>query len=694
MPTLPVYQSQQQYSPESASVSVDPRSAGNSSRQLIASGRAVGTFANNIQKIQDTWHRAEVATNYTVSKNQFKSELNQIVTDAANDKDWRNRQKHIDKLSELKANQPQMGDELVQKTFDSESNLLAENAQRKVESFSKSRMVEHMRAAIEPEHEDNKDKYLNMDENIGALTTQEKRAAKYQDQESYDAMINNRVNLARQQVKEDATETMQTHLENGFITEEEFQDKVKEMDGWEADRARNDVISNPQHVIDNIDSYTLDDKDKRDVLTLAYATKQHDAEIQESAKLEVQAETEDELKDQVLSITDGSMTSAELVELSNDLDNKLLSGEISPRFASYSQRVLQNHMNTKAQEERQANEAQREFNNQIKEAVTAEQKKRKIAQDAKDAVAKEAEKKFQEKKEFERDLINGASSGRMLMGLERILNQSEYSNRRNQLKKIESLRNSVLDDKNLTYKEKKARLSQITSYISKKQSKLETGLSKSNDDGFKEYFNTAKKMYNFSDDEAYYVIGTLSNRTLGLNLSKKDMEKEFIKASIATGGGSFALLNSMDQDLKMIYPDDTVRVERVDTGEYVITREFTVNGESKKQIFYKDEWNAKREEIMNSSDKKEEDLNILNSMIKELSALKPNDTFKIKTILVGERYENVVIQEYELNGRMEEGVYFPENWHITGKRLRGEKKKKQLDKQIQESMPVDGVRKG
>lgn len=241
MPRLPVYTGQIQPSAQSAG-RVNPASFAQSSLQIA--GQAIGSFGDHIEKIEDTWKKAEVSTNYNVSRNTRKANINRLLFEAQNDQDSSGdaRKKYLNSLDKIYKERGTMGDDRVQRLYDSESQLEISGARIKLDQFYRNKMVKKNREQIVIDAQDSKNDYINTE---------------WDDPSS------------RSRLKEGLKDRLDSSFASMFISELEYRDSVKGMDEWEYSRAIEDVSKDPQLLLQNIYKYDLTAKEKKKVINTA-----------------------------------------------------------------------------------------------------------------------------------------------------------------------------------------------------------------------------------------------------------------------------------------------------------------------------------------------------------------------------------------------------------------------------------------
>ena len=248
---------------------MDPNMAGTGGRAMQGLGKALGTFVSNVEKIKDGWQRAEVSTNYTTAKNSRKQQINEIMNRAQNDPNTGNRQVYLDEIEQVRGSMPQVGDERVQRVQDSETDLSLSIAGMQVTSFFKSKMVDFQRGQIVENTANTENDYNN----TSSLQSEKARSLAHTIKDDGETYVESEIlkygTQIRQAIKDKNKEELKSYLDQGFITNAEYDGSIKDMDEWEYKRANIDLQEDPESVVRNLKTYDLTPKQKREVLKSA-----------------------------------------------------------------------------------------------------------------------------------------------------------------------------------------------------------------------------------------------------------------------------------------------------------------------------------------------------------------------------------------------------------------------------------------
>ncbi len=307
MPRLPVHESQATRAGQSGAKRIDSRLVGQEGRASQRVGAQVSNLAANLQKMEDTWERAHVTSQYTTARNERKSALNDILSKAQLEPDYKNSEGYYQALEDLRSQDVEIDNDDVKAAYDSETKLDADISTTKLDAMFKGKLVQHTRGEVL------KDKVAT--------------------ESSYNSSASEAL---RFQIRDGYLERLKFNKDAGFISNAEYVSELEDMKEWEFNRAMTAAGHSPQFVIDNIDQFEFSsDKEKHKVIDVSRTNIARQDKVFRIATLERQNTNEANVSDMIFK--DKVMSGPEKTILINEME---LRGEISKGYASSANKYL------------------------------------------------------------------------------------------------------------------------------------------------------------------------------------------------------------------------------------------------------------------------------------------------------------------------------------------------------------------
>lgn len=269
-------------------------------------------MGNELDKVQDTWTKARVTNQYTTARNKRKTDINQLLSEAQRDPDHENTQTYLDRVGKISSEDVTIEDSDVKGLYGLETDLDTKVAYTKLREIFRGKMITHQRGEIVKDATDTQERYINGDviDRTNEVATYKNRLAAYK--------------------------------KAGYLTNEEYQSELIDMEDWEFNRAMRMVGEDPHMALEMIknpkkdEGFTIKDKNQLNKLvTMANTNIGRQAKIARIATLQRQNTNQGIMINEILN--DPQKPISEKVVLLNKLE---MEDEISGEFATNARRYL------------------------------------------------------------------------------------------------------------------------------------------------------------------------------------------------------------------------------------------------------------------------------------------------------------------------------------------------------------------
>lgn len=308
MGRLPVGNLQQSHTTQSGLVRADPNAEAQPFRDVQQIGGGLMGLGEQLNRIQDVWHKAKVTNQYTTARNNRKSELNDIMAKAKEEPDHNMAGFYHDEIERLRSQEVEIEDEDVKLRYNSDSDLEYDLAGTELDSVFRGKMISHQQGQILQDGIDSEDDYVN------AATPEQ-----------------------RMKAKNDYLERLKASRDSGFMNNKVYIGEVEDTKNWEYKRALKAVDEDPEGALENLDQYKLEGKQKDSVIDMARTVMARNSKIRAIGQLKVH--NANEMETTLFVLEDKETSPVEKLDMINDME---IRNEISKEYAVMARRTIKN----------------------------------------------------------------------------------------------------------------------------------------------------------------------------------------------------------------------------------------------------------------------------------------------------------------------------------------------------------------
>lgn len=240
------------------------------------------------------WQEATNLTETNQAYNNIEQGANNILQQASQDKDYKNEQKYLDELDNLRTSQEDtFSNKQLSLKFQRVADSTVNQASVKIKGAFRDKMIKHQQGEVIRSQGLNKQAYMNGD---------------------MSSVDNNK-------------QILKENFNSGFITKSVYQKALSDMDNWEYEKVQQDTAENPQYVLDNIDNYNINEKQKYEIRKDAEKLIKKNNEIAVVERLQLEDLTSSEL----VNLVNSDATEQEKTKA---IQSQVLLGNVSNEFAN------------------------------------------------------------------------------------------------------------------------------------------------------------------------------------------------------------------------------------------------------------------------------------------------------------------------------------------------------------------------
>lgn len=191
----------------------------------------VSPITNAVTQAVQEWSNAKDITESNTAYNDIEQKQLDIFKRASEETDFNNQQKYIDEVEELRGQAKFTNPQAAQR-FQRVADNTANNGSIKIQSLFRDKMIKHQQGELIRTEDLQKNAYLQ----------------------------------GNPESKEVYSGILEESFKSGFVDKATYDQKKEDLKTWELERAMFDVGTDPQFVLDNIDGYELDKREKSDVI--------------------------------------------------------------------------------------------------------------------------------------------------------------------------------------------------------------------------------------------------------------------------------------------------------------------------------------------------------------------------------------------------------------------------------------------